>query len=182
MPHDVAFHMPEPSRVSVFSMGGSPCRSIDGVVTGAAVKETCLAQLHVKRRSRALIVTSSILLIQHLPLPFALALEPNHRSSKLFVYHSHTPHTTLHAPRQTPSHPHTLTSPLPTNMRGNDPQTKVHYKGSNDDFVIIVESAQAVQDWKKDSSIPLSQVVAGWKVFVTHKSVALHAEVHISAV
>ncbi|EMF14425.1 RNA binding protein [Sphaerulina musiva SO2202] len=54
-------------------------------------------------------------------------------------------------------------------MRGNDPQTKVHYKGSNDDFVIIVESAQAVQDWKKDSSIPLSQVVAGWKVFVTHK-------------
>lgn len=106
MPHDVAFHMPEPSRVSVFSMGGSPCRSIDGVVTGAAVKETCLAQLHVKRRSRALIVTSSILLIQHLPLPFALALEPNHRSSNLFVYHSHTTRSTLHAPRQTPSHPH----------------------------------------------------------------------------
>lgn len=108
MPHDVAFHMPEPSRVSVFSMGGSPCRSIDGVVTGAAVKETCLAQLHVKRRSRALIVTSSILLIQHLPLPFALALalEPNHRSSNLFVYHSHITRSTLHAPRQTPSHPH----------------------------------------------------------------------------
>ncbi|KAF2115105.1 putative RNA binding protein [Lophiotrema nucula] len=53
--------------------------------------------------------------------------------------------------------------------RGNDSQTKVHYKGSEDDFVIFVDSAKAVQDWKEDSSIPLSQVVSGWKVFVTHK-------------
>ncbi|KAF2177709.1 putative RNA binding protein [Zopfia rhizophila CBS 207.26] len=53
--------------------------------------------------------------------------------------------------------------------RGNDAQTKVHYKGSEDDYVIFVDSAQAVQDWKKDSSIPLAQVVSGWKVFVTHK-------------
>lgn len=54
-------------------------------------------------------------------------------------------------------------------MRGNDPQTKVHYKGNNDDFIILVESAKAVQDWKKDSSIPLAQVVAGFKIFLTHK-------------
>ncbi|KAM3425421.1 SDO1-like protein C21C3.19 [Cercospora zeina] len=54
-------------------------------------------------------------------------------------------------------------------MRGNEPQTKVHYKGSNDDFIIIVDSAKAVQDWKKDSSVPLAQVVAGFKVFLTHK-------------
>ncbi|CAK1357479.1 hypothetical protein CB0940_07789 [Cercospora beticola] len=53
-------------------------------------------------------------------------------------------------------------------MRGNDPQTKVHYKGNNDDFIVIVESAKAVQDWKKDSSIPLAQVVAGFKIFLTH--------------
>lgn len=33
----------------------------------------------------------------------------------------------------------------------------------------MVESAQAVQDWKKDKTIPLAQVVNGWKVFVTHK-------------
>ena len=54
-------------------------------------------------------------------------------------------------------------------MRGNDAQVKVHYKGNEDDFIIFVDSAQAVQDWKKDSSVPLAQVVSGWKVFVTHK-------------
>ncbi|KAF2766168.1 shwachman-Bodian-diamond syndrome protein [Teratosphaeria nubilosa] len=54
-------------------------------------------------------------------------------------------------------------------VRGNDTQTKVHYKGSNDDFIILVDSAKAVQDWKNDSSVPLAQVVSGWKVFVTHK-------------
>jgi hypothetical protein len=52
-------------------------------------------------------------------------------------------------------------------MRGNDPQVKVHFKGSNDDFIIFVDSAKAVQDWKSDSTIPLAQVVSGWKVFVT---------------
>lgn len=56
-------------------------------------------------------------------------------------------------------------------MRGNAPQTKMHYKGKNDDFVIFVDSASAVQEWKKDKSTPLAQVVSGWKVFVTHKSV-----------
>lgn len=53
--------------------------------------------------------------------------------------------------------------------RGNEQQTKVHYKGKEDDFVIFVDSAKAVEDWKNDSSIPLAQVVSGWKVFVTHK-------------
>lgn len=54
-------------------------------------------------------------------------------------------------------------------MKGNAGQTKVHYKGKEDDFVIFVESVEAVQNWKKDSSIPLAQVVNGWKVFITHK-------------
>ena len=54
-------------------------------------------------------------------------------------------------------------------MRGNEATTKVHYKGSNDDFIIFVDSAKAVQDWKQDSSIPLAQVVSGFKIFVTHK-------------
>lgn len=54
-------------------------------------------------------------------------------------------------------------------MRGNDSQTKVHYKGADDDFIIFVDSAKAIQDWKKDSSIPLAQVVSGFKIFVTHK-------------
>lgn len=54
-------------------------------------------------------------------------------------------------------------------MRGNDQQVKVHYKGKGDDFIIFVESAKAVQEWKNDKSVPLAQVVNGWKVFVTHK-------------
>ncbi|KAB2580869.1 putative rna binding protein [Lasiodiplodia theobromae] len=53
--------------------------------------------------------------------------------------------------------------------RGEAIQTKVHYKGKEDDFVIFVDSEKAVQDWKQDSSVPLAQVVNGWKVFVTHK-------------
>ncbi|KAF1955390.1 putative RNA binding protein, partial [Byssothecium circinans] len=53
--------------------------------------------------------------------------------------------------------------------RGNDQQTKVHYKGSDDDYIIFVDSVKAFEEWRKDSSIPLAQVVSGWKVFVTHK-------------
>ena len=53
--------------------------------------------------------------------------------------------------------------------RGNAPQTKVHLKGKEEDFIVFVDNAQAVRDWKKDKSIPLAQVVSGWKVLVTHK-------------
>ncbi|KAK7514376.1 ribosome maturation protein [Phyllosticta citricarpa] len=53
--------------------------------------------------------------------------------------------------------------------RGNDTQTKVHYQGKEEDFIIFVDDIQAVQNWKNDKSIPLAQVVSGWKVFVTHK-------------
>nr|POE66087.1 sdo1-like protein c21c3.19 [Quercus suber] len=54
-------------------------------------------------------------------------------------------------------------------VRGNDATTKVHYKGQEDDFIVLVDSAKAVSDWKDDRTIPLAQVVSGWKVFVTHK-------------
>ncbi|KAI9719296.1 MAG: hypothetical protein M1812_003626 [Candelaria pacifica] len=53
--------------------------------------------------------------------------------------------------------------------RGNAAQSKVHYKGKEEDFIVMVDDVQAVQDWKKDKSTPLAQVVSGWKVFVTHK-------------
>ncbi|KAF2719859.1 shwachman-Bodian-diamond syndrome protein [Polychaeton citri CBS 116435] len=53
--------------------------------------------------------------------------------------------------------------------RGNAPQTKVHLKGSTDDFIVFVDSAQAVKEWKQDKSVPLAQVVSGFKIFVTHK-------------
>lgn len=53
--------------------------------------------------------------------------------------------------------------------RGNEMQTIVHYKGSVDDFIVFVESGNAVEEWKKDKTVPLAQVMAGWKIFVTHK-------------
>jgi len=53
--------------------------------------------------------------------------------------------------------------------RGNVAVHKVFYKGSNDDYVVYVEDAAAVRNWKKDRSVPLAQVVSGWKIFVTHR-------------
>ncbi len=52
--------------------------------------------------------------------------------------------------------------------RGNAQQVKVHYAGKEDDFVMFVDSAKAVQEWKHDKSIAIAQFASD-KVFVTHK-------------
>ena len=54
-------------------------------------------------------------------------------------------------------------------MRGNAPQVKCHYKGKDDDFIVFVESKEAVLNWRQDKSVPLAQVVGGFKIFCTHK-------------
>lgn len=54
-------------------------------------------------------------------------------------------------------------------VRGTASNTIVHYKGKNDDFIVFAESAEDVQKWKEDKTIPLAQVVNGFKVFITHK-------------
>ncbi|KAI4246617.1 MAG: hypothetical protein LQ352_006365 [Teloschistes flavicans] len=59
--------------------------------------------------------------------------------------------------------------------RGNGHYSKVHYQGKDEDFVIMVDDVKAVQDWKDDRSIPLAQVVSGFKIFVTHKHGAQNA-------
>ncbi|KAL8822400.1 MAG: hypothetical protein Q9191_006863 [Dirinaria sp. TL-2023a] len=59
--------------------------------------------------------------------------------------------------------------------RGNASQSKMHYQGKDEDFVIFVDDVKAVQDWKNDRSIPLAQVVSGFKIFVTHKHGAQNA-------
>jgi ribosome maturation protein Sdo1 len=51
--------------------------------------------------------------------------------------------------------------------RGNSPQTQVFYKGSSgEQFCVFVESVEALQKWKADSSTPMADVVAGWKILV----------------
>ena len=53
--------------------------------------------------------------------------------------------------------------------RGNSGQSKVHFQGKEEDFIVLVDDAEAVKNWKGDRSIPLAQVVSGFKIFVTHK-------------
>lgn len=53
--------------------------------------------------------------------------------------------------------------------RGNAGQSKVHYTGKTEDFVVFVDDPESVKNWKNDRSIPLAQVVSGFKIFVTHK-------------
>lgn len=52
-------------------------------------------------------------------------------------------------------------------MKGNASTTKVFYQGSTEGFVIFVESAEIVTKWKGDKSMPLTEVVAGWKIMTT---------------
>ena len=51
----------------------------------------------------------------------------------------------------------------------NAEHTKVIYKGKEDDFAVMVDSPKELENWKKDSSIPLTNVVSSFKVFVSHK-------------
>jgi hypothetical protein len=56
-------------------------------------------------------------------------------------------------------------------MRAKEPSSKVFYKGNSDDFIVFVDDPAALKNWKNDRSIPLSDVVNGFKIFVTHRYV-----------
>ncbi|CAI7583504.1 RNA binding protein [Penicillium manginii] len=53
--------------------------------------------------------------------------------------------------------------------RGNDTASKVFYKGKSEDFVVFVDDVEILKKWRNDRSIALSDVVNGWKIFVTHR-------------
>jgi hypothetical protein len=53
--------------------------------------------------------------------------------------------------------------------RGEATQSKVHYKGKQDDFLVFVDDLETYKKWKEDSSIPLAHFVSAFKVFQTHK-------------
>ncbi|OJJ52085.1 hypothetical protein ASPSYDRAFT_214769 [Aspergillus sydowii CBS 593.65] len=53
--------------------------------------------------------------------------------------------------------------------RANEIAAKVFYKGSSEDFVIFVNNADIYQNWGRDRSIPLVNVVNSWDIFVTQK-------------
>lgn len=54
-------------------------------------------------------------------------------------------------------------------MKGDGPQTKVHYKGADDDFIVFIAGTEILKKWKEDKSIPLVEVVQSFEVFVTSK-------------
>jgi ribosome maturation protein Sdo1 len=53
--------------------------------------------------------------------------------------------------------------------RAETDQVKIHLKGKEDDFIVMAESVDAVKKWRKDTSIPLVDVVSSFDVFVTGK-------------
>ncbi|KAK2737089.1 hypothetical protein FQN55_001301 [Onygenales sp. PD_40] len=53
--------------------------------------------------------------------------------------------------------------------RGNVGVYKVFYRGENDDFIVFVDDVATLKSWKKDRSIPLAEVVSGYKIFITHR-------------
>merc|ERR1711900_68635 len=70
----------------------------------------------------------------------------------------------IHIYPSEPAHYPTTSIIMP---RGNASVTKCHYKGKDEDFIVFVESADDVEKWKNDSSIPLAQVVSGFKIMIT---------------
>ncbi|KAJ5206380.1 hypothetical protein N7491_003001 [Penicillium cf. griseofulvum] len=52
--------------------------------------------------------------------------------------------------------------------RGNETASKIFYKGRSDDFIVFVDDLDILQKWKNDRSIPLTEVLNGWKIFLTH--------------
>lgn len=55
---------------------------------------------------------------------------------------------------------------MPTGEAG---VAKVHYKGTEEDFIVFLESTADLEKWKGDRSVPLAQVVNSFQIFVTHK-------------
>ena len=53
--------------------------------------------------------------------------------------------------------------------RGGAAQTKVHLKGTSDDFLVFIDDVDAYKKWLGDKSVPLVEVVSTFQVFVTHK-------------
>ena len=53
--------------------------------------------------------------------------------------------------------------------RGQGLQSRVHYKGSADDYVVFVEDPAMLKKWRDDKSIALVEVVDAFKIFTTGK-------------
>ncbi|KAK6078131.1 shwachman-Bodian-Diamond syndrome protein [Seiridium cupressi] len=53
-------------------------------------------------------------------------------------------------------------------VKGEASQTKVHFKGKEDDFIIFIDDVSDFKKWQSDKSVPLAHFISAFKVFVTH--------------
>jgi hypothetical protein len=54
-------------------------------------------------------------------------------------------------------------------MKGAATQVKIHYKGSDDDYLVFVDDLETFKKWQSDKSIPMAHFISAFKIFVTHK-------------
>ncbi|PHH78713.1 hypothetical protein CDD82_2896 [Ophiocordyceps australis] len=53
--------------------------------------------------------------------------------------------------------------------RGETTQSKIHYKGKTDDFLVFVDDEATYKKWLCDRSVPLAHFISSFKIFCTHK-------------
>lgn len=53
--------------------------------------------------------------------------------------------------------------------RGATIQSKIHYKGESEDFLVFVDDVDTYKKWLADKSVPLAHFVSAFNVFVTHQ-------------
>ncbi|CAJ2501700.1 Uu.00g045530.m01.CDS01 [Anthostomella pinea] len=53
--------------------------------------------------------------------------------------------------------------------KGEASQAKVHYKGSEEDYIVFVDDVETFRKWTEDKSVPMAHFISSFKIFVTHK-------------
>jgi hypothetical protein len=54
-------------------------------------------------------------------------------------------------------------------VKGDGQQTRVFYKGNENDFILFLDDVGKLKAWKNDSSVPLVDVVQSFDVFTTNR-------------
>lgn len=57
--------------------------------------------------------------------------------------------------------------------RGESTQSKVHYKGKQEDFLVFVDDVDTYKKWQSDKSIPPAHFISTFNVFLTHRYVPI---------
>jgi hypothetical protein len=63
--------------------------------------------------------------------------------------------------------------------RGESTQSKIHYKGKQEDFIVFVDDVETYKKWLSDKSVPLAQFVSTFNVFLTHKYVSTNPHLNL---